>query len=103
SLHDALPIYLQKRRTRVPVLQNEPGQTERLPQRMGRPESRCRHRPACRLRQPIWRQRDAAKERGEAGESGRVSGRNGVDQSEGRKGLRAVETTGKAARRQTAK
>src|SRR2546430_11282003 len=65
---------------------------------MGRPESCCRHRPDCCVREPIRRERDVAKDRGEAGNPGRVSRRNGLDQSERGKGLRAIDTTGEAAR-----
>src|SRR5437773_9440930 len=70
---------------------------------MARSESRCRHRPDCCLREPLRRKRDVAKEGDETGESGRVSRRDGADQSQRRKRLRAVETTGEAARCGTTK
>src|SRR5882724_10202880 len=65
---------------------------------MDRSESRCRHRPDCCLRQPPRRKRGVEKEGDETGKSGRISRRDGADQSEGRKRLRAVETTGEVAR-----
>src|SRR6185503_2142270 len=70
---------------------------------MDRSESRCWHRPDCCLRQPLRRKRDVAKEGDETGKSGRLSRRDGTDQSEGRKRLRAVETTGEVARCHTTK
>src|SRR6266516_6420718 len=65
---------------------------------MDRSESRCRHRSDCCLRQPARRKRGVEKEGDEAGKSGPVSRGDGADQSERRKRLRAIETTGEAAR-----
>src|SRR6266487_477978 len=70
---------------------------------MDRSESRCRHWPDCRLRRPPRRKRGVAQEGDETGKSGRLSRRDGADQSEGRKRLRAVETTGVVARCHTSK
>src|SRR6266566_5339789 len=70
---------------------------------MDRSESRCRHRPDWCLRQPPRRKRGVEKEGDETGKSGPVSRGDGADQSERRKRLRAVETTGEAARCHTTK
>src|SRR3989442_863175 len=70
---------------------------------MDRSESRCRHRQDRCFRQPLRRKRGVAKEGDKTGKSGPVSRGDGADKSERRKRLRAVETTGEAARCHTTK